>query len=113
MGCGTSAEAADACTGFCIPKLHLSVERASHEARTIVIEADIRDRLCVTRVGTQQLALVVNIPNLDFAVRRSREQQVSSIGEEAQLGDSLGMRLPGMQQLLGRVVLVVVWQVAS
>lgn len=99
-------EAGRAFAVFGVPELHLAVVGGGEEVAAGGVEGGVGDRFAVAGVGAQQFALVVHVPDLDFAVGGRGEQEVAGVGEEAEGGDGFRVRLPGVDVLLGDVVLL-------
>ncbi len=100
------AEAGGAFAVFGVPQLHLPVVGGGEEVAAGGVEGGVADGFAVARVGAQQVALVVDVPELDFAVGRGGEEEVAGVGEEAQGGDGFGVRFPGVDVFLRDVVLL-------
>ena len=89
---------------FGVPELHLPVVGGAEEVRACVVEGDVGDGFGVPGVGAQEGAVVVHVPELDFAVGGGGEQEVAGVGEEAEGGDGFRVRFPGVDVFLGDVV---------
>ena len=100
----TGAEARDTFAVFGVPELHLPVVGACEEVRAAGVEGRVGDGFGVTGVSPQERAVVVDVPELYFAVGGGGEEEVPGVGEEAQGGDGLGVRFPGMDVFFGHVV---------
>ena len=62
VGDFSSGEAGDAGTCFSVPEFHLPVVGSREECFAIVGKSDVSYRFGVAVVGTEKLALVVDIP---------------------------------------------------
>ena len=99
-------EAGGAFAVFGVPELHLAVVGGGQEVGAGGVEGGVGDGFGVAGIGAQQFALVVDVPDLDFAVGRGGEEEVAGVGEEAEGGDGFGVRFPGVDVFLGHVVLL-------
>ena len=71
-----------------------------------VVEGGVGYGFGVAGVGAEELAVVVDVPDLDFAVCGGGEEEVAGVGEEAEGGDGFGVGFPDMDLFLGDVVLL-------
>lgn len=63
LPCGV---AVDALASFGIPKLHVAIVRGGKELSAIIVEGYIGDSLGMAVVGAEELAVMVDIPNLQI-----------------------------------------------
>lgn len=63
LPCGV---AVDTLASFGVPEFHVAIVRGGKELCTIIIEGYIGDSLRMAIVGTEQLAVMVDIPNLQI-----------------------------------------------
>lgn len=76
LPCGV---AVDALASFGIPKLHVAIVRGGKKLSTIVVEGYIGDSLGMAIVGPEELAVMVDIPNLQIQLEpRSGEDPGSN-----------------------------------
>lgn len=76
-------ESRNAFARFRVPQLdHLIITRRQKPS-SIIVESNVSDTFRVAVESPQAAAVVVNVPQLDFAVHTCGEQQVAAVGEKA------------------------------
>jgi cytochrome c oxidase assembly protein Cox11 len=58
----------------------------------------------VTRIRPQQLSLMIDIPECNLGISRRRQKEMAAVGKKPDLRNRLGMKLVGMEDLLGNVI---------
>mmetsp|Transcript_34639 Transcript_34639/g.67880 ORF Transcript_34639/g.67880 Transcript_34639/m.67880 type:complete len:316 (+) Transcript_34639:631-1578(+) len=92
-----------------VPVPHHLVVPSARKMPPILRKAYIPHGLRVTHIGAHALAVVVDIPDLDLAVHRARQQQVPRLREPTDRMYPLSVSGPRVHARLGDVALVVVW----
>lgn len=81
-------EAFDAFSGFSVPELNVTVVGGGDEMCTRVVEAEVGDGFGVADKGAEEwAAFVVEVPELDFVVGATGEEEMTAAREEAEDGD--------------------------
>lgn len=85
--CLSSGKARNAFAVLGIPEFHLTVIRGSKKSFPRGVEIRIANGLGVARKGTQEFALVVDVPDLGLSIGRRRQKQMARFGEEIKRRD--------------------------
>mmetsp|Transcript_52457 Transcript_52457/g.125337 ORF Transcript_52457/g.125337 Transcript_52457/m.125337 type:complete len:241 (+) Transcript_52457:790-1512(+) len=91
-----------------VPELDVLVIGDAVEPLAIRLELNVSYSLVVTHVGSQALALVVVVPDLDLVVHAGREQQVRSVWKPPDGLDSHRVALPSVDPLLRQEALPII-----
>ncbi len=83
-----------------VPQFDEAVVGGRQELFAGVVEADVAHGLPVAVVGADAAAVLVDLPDLDFAVHAAAEQQVGRLGEPADGRHALVVALPHVDLLL-------------
>ena len=96
-------ELADYFSVLSVPIVDEHVVAGREEVESVVAEVDVSDGLRVSHVGPDTLAVGVDVPELDLAVHRAAQEEVSVLGVELQPVHALRVALVLVDLLLRNV----------
>lgn len=92
-------ETGEASAGLGVPDFHVTIVGAADELSASGVEVDVRDALCVAGVGSEQLAVAIDVEDLYLGVCRSRQEQMVCRRNKAKSVDRLRAMPPCMYEL--------------